>query len=55
MDDEFIDDVKRDVQGRGEGTAREHAPPKPHKKTCGRLRLLQSVLGGDRDENEGRR
>jgi DNA helicase II / ATP-dependent DNA helicase PcrA len=36
VDDEFIADVKRDVQGAANGLRQNHLPPKPEKTICGR-------------------
>jgi DNA helicase-2/ATP-dependent DNA helicase PcrA len=36
VDDEFIDDVKRDVRGAAGALRRNELPPKPERRTCGR-------------------
>jgi DNA helicase-2/ATP-dependent DNA helicase PcrA len=35
VDDEFIDDVKRDVRGAADALRRNALVPRPRKKTCG--------------------
>lgn len=35
VDDEFIEDVKRDVRAAAKALRENDLPPKPHKKTCG--------------------
>jgi DNA helicase-2/ATP-dependent DNA helicase PcrA len=35
VDDEFIDDVKRDVRGAADALRKNALVPRPHKKTCG--------------------
>jgi DNA helicase-2/ATP-dependent DNA helicase PcrA len=35
VDDEFIDDVKRDVRGAADALRKNKLVPRPSKKTCG--------------------
>ena len=49
VDDDFIADVKRDVRAARPHCGSNDLPPKPHKKICDPVRLLQSLFGRDQE------